>query len=309
MSAMATAYLALACEDVARVAGVFQDTLALPRHDLALAGGPEAPVFPAGEAALALFETDDPRLDGPAVPGVRHLAFTSRAPARDAEALGLAGAAVDGEFRVDPATTGGLQLRLAPALEGLDRTPGPVVQRIDHVGVACADNRAAQALFVARMSCPLESTQTDMEVSMAVESFTSDSYGVVYHNRPPVPVGGLRVSFVTVGDFELEFLQPFDPTPEAGDSGEPLGAGPGTTRGDRGAIGRYIARRGPGLHHLALKTPDIAAALTRFARAGLWVIDRAGRPGSRRALIGFVHPSALGGVLLHFVQRTPLPGR
>jgi hypothetical protein len=45
-----------------------------------------------------------------------------------------------------------------------------------------------------------------MEVSMAVESFTSDKYGVAYHARAPEPVGGLRVTFISVGDFELEFL-------------------------------------------------------------------------------------------------------
>jgi hypothetical protein len=52
--------------------------------------------------------------------------------------------------------------------------------------------------------------------------------------------------------------------------------------------------------------PDIDAALRRLAAAGLRMIDPTGRPGSRRARIGFAHPSALGGVLLHLVERTPL---
>jgi catechol 2,3-dioxygenase-like lactoylglutathione lyase family enzyme len=58
-------------------------------------------------------------------------------------------------------------------------------------------------------------------------------------------------------------------------------------------------------HHLALKTPDIDAAIARVHAAGLRVIDRNGPPDSRRARIGFVQPGALGGVLLHFVERTP----
>ena len=64
-----------------------------------------------------------------------------------------------------------------------------------------------------------------------------------------------------------------------------------------------MATRGPGLHHLALKVPDIDAALDRMERAGLTLIDRVGRPGSRRARIGFIHPASLGGVLVHLVQR------
>ena len=78
---------------------------------------------------------------------------------------------------------------------------------------------------------------------------------------------------------------------------------PGNTRGDKGAIARYIERRGPGLHHLALKTPDIDATLARLYGAGHRMIDHTGRPGSRRARIGFIHPASLGGLLLHFVER------
>jgi hypothetical protein len=142
-------------------------------------------------------------------------------------------------------------------------------------------------------------------VHTATESFTSDRYGVVYHNRPPRIVGGLRVSFITVGDCELEFLQPF--TPEGADAGHASpGAGPGNTGGDKGAIGRYVERYGPGLHHLALKTADVDAALASFAEQGLSLIDFRGRPGSRRARIGFIHPRSLAGVLVHLVERDEL---
>ena len=60
-------------------------------------------------------------------------------------------------------------------------------------------------VFCRRLGCPLESTQTDMEVQIALESFTSVRYGIVYHTRAPEPVGGLHVAFITVGDCELEF--------------------------------------------------------------------------------------------------------
>ncbi len=188
-------------------------------------------------------------------------------------------------------------MRLSGPL-GLPAGGSPLIERIDHLGVASDDNRRALDLFAGRMGFPVESQQTDLEVVMTIESFTSDKYGVVYRNRPPESVGGLRVAFVTVGECELEFLQNFDPRHSA-----EVGQGPGSTKQDQGAIARYVARRGVGLHHLALKTPDIDGALAALADGGYRVIDRVGRPGSRRARIGFVHPAALGGVLLHFVER------
>jgi methylmalonyl-CoA/ethylmalonyl-CoA epimerase len=156
-----------------------------------------------------------------------------------------------------------------------------------------------EALFCGKLGFQVESRQTDMEVNMAVESFTSDKYGVVYHSREPEPVGGLRVCFITVGDCELEFLANFNPRQVgAVERGQP-----GNTKQDQGAITRFVGSRGRGLHHIALKAPDINATLGAMAKAGLEMIDTRGRPGSRRALIGFAHPRTLGGVLMHLVQR------
>jgi catechol 2,3-dioxygenase-like lactoylglutathione lyase family enzyme len=176
------------------------------------------------------------------------------------------------------------------------------VERIDHIGIASADNNTAIGVFTKRLGYPLESAQTDIEVQIPVESFTSDKYGVVYHTRPPEPVGGLRVAFITTGDCELEFLQDLSPQFNANVTPHQ----PGTTRQDRGVIARYVATRGPGLHHLALKVTDINHTLSELARAGLSLIDTVGRPGSRRAQIGFIHPKSLNGVLLHLVERQPL---
>ena len=60
------------------------------------------------------------------------------------------------------------------------------------------------------MGWPIESTQTDVEISTKTEAFTSDKYGVVYRNHQPEFIGGLRVSFIAVGYLELEFLQNLD---------------------------------------------------------------------------------------------------
>ncbi len=304
------AYVAIVVEDVEAVAATFEDGFGLRRSDCSVAGDRRVPLFSVGASALALFAPADPFLDEPTKPGVHHIALAAAEPETAARAHRLpvvpesAAIGLDGARQVilDPVATGGVRTRLCqrPSLEPF--TPGPV-ERIDHLGVASADNERAIAVFSDRLGCPVESRQTDMEVQLPVESFTSDKYGVVYHSRPPVPLGGFRVAFVTVGDCELELLQPIDPSPAGG--GVQRG-GPGTTRQDRGAVGRFIERRGPGLHHLALKTGDINATLARLEAGGLSLIDTTGRPGSRRALIGFIHPSALGGLLVHLVQRDEL---
>src|SRR5439155_22527584 len=126
---------------------------------------------------------------------------------------------------------------------------------LDHVGVASSDVSEDEAVFSGALGFPVESRQTDVEVSVAMESFTSDKYGVVYHTREPEPVGGLRVTFITVGDCELEFLASFDPR----QGGEVEHGRAGTTRQDQGAIARFVASRGRGLHHVAVKARDIDA--------------------------------------------------
>ena len=105
--------------------------------------------------------------------------------------------------------------------------------------------------------------------------------------------------FISAGDCEFEFLANFDPR-----QGAQIEHGrSGSTKQDQGAITRFVQSRGRGLHHVAVKVRDINATLERMAGAGLPMIDLKGLPGSRRALIGFPHPKALGGILMHLVQR------
>jgi methylmalonyl-CoA epimerase len=67
-------------------------------------------------------------------------------------------------------------------------------------------------------------------------------------------------------------------------------------------VGRSLARRGPGLHHIAYRVGDIAASLAHLRDAGAELIDERPRPGSRDTLIAFVHPRSMGGVLVELVQ-------
>lgn len=304
------AYVALASMDVDRTAHLFQQTLGLARTDVPIGSTSRtAPVFAVGKSAIALFATGDPFLGGAAKAGVHHIAFAAPDPeqaALKAQSKGVArlpgdtGRGLQNRKRValDPATMAGVSAYFTEPIE-LRLSPPGKVQRIDHLGIASADNRAAVEIFCGKLGLELESQQTDMEVEVAVESFTSDKYGAVYHTRPARTVGGLRVAFITTGDCELEFLQNFDPA-----QGSFIDrASAGTTRQDQGAITRFIANRGAGLHHVAFKVGDINAVLADLGRDGFATIDQAGRPGSRRALIGFVQPRSLGGVLIHFVQR------
>ena len=287
------AYVALALEGVAAAAGVLREGLGLQEVELEAGEGEPVPVFAVGETALALFPVGHALLgEGGAKAGVHHLALASADPVAAVTALGLPQAGGPGfemveglagrrAVAISPEATLGVRVRyhepfaigsggsLEPSLSG-------VVERIDHLGVASTDSGAAVALFHERLGFPLESRQTDREVHVPVESFTSDKYGVVYHSRAPIDRGALEVAFVTMGDFELEFLQDAE---EAGAAGALSAEAAGNTQQDRGAISRFVGRRGAGLHHLALKTTSIEATLQRLREAGVGLIDESGAAG------------------------------
>jgi hypothetical protein len=291
-------------EDAARR---LEDLFGLPRVEVRAQDAP-VPALKVGRSAIVVLPPGHALAGGRERPGVDHIAIGVRdvaAAGAEAERRGFPRAG-----RPQPGLARGEVLPLAPdALFGVrtvlasplplpGASEGPV-SRIDHLGIASTDAFGAIPVFRDRLGLALESTQTDVETVVAVESFTSDRYGVVHHSRPARIVGGLRVSFLTIGDCELEFLQNLDPEHEA----EVDASRAGTTKQDQGAITRYVARHGPGLHHVALKTDDIDGLLSRAVAKGVPVIDRRGRPGSRRGRIGFFQPDAFGGVLFHLVER------
>ncbi|REJ38256.1 MAG: methylmalonyl-CoA epimerase [Bacillota bacterium] len=97
-----------------------------------------------------------------------------------------------------------------------------------------------------------------------------------------VPEQGVRVAMLPVGGGKIELLAPLSP-----DS----------------PVGRFLERRGPGLHHVALRVDDIEAALAEAEARGLELIDRQPRIGAGGARIAFVHPRSTGGTLVGFCQR------
>ena len=67
-------------------------------------------------------------------------------------------------------------------------------------------------------------------------------------------------------------------------------------------VGSFLAKRGPGVHHLAYRVDDVAAALSGLRDEGIRPIDEVPRRGSRNTLIAFVHPKDMEGVLVELVQ-------
>ena len=307
------AYLSVVVRDVAAVAEMLTRDFNLEAAMLTVgSSGTRAPVFSIGETAVALFEVGDPFVGGVERTGVHHLAVEVFGPVStslDTSELGMPvlsdalewGIGGTQRLLLDPKSTGGVVTYLSEPLS-IQRRESEVVERIDHIGVASEDNDQAQDIFSRRLGWTVESTQTDAEIAQIVETFTSDKYGVSYRPKGAELVGGVRVAFITIGDCDLEFLQDLAPQPA-----EQVERGPGSTRQDRNAISRFIQSRGPGLHHLALKVRDIDRQLSRLQSSGYTLIDAQGRPGSRQAQIGFIHPASLGGLLIHLVEREEKP--
>ena len=92
---------------------------------------------------------------------------------------------------------------------------------------------------------------------------------------------GIEAAFLRTGDGEVELMS-------------------ATT--EDSPVGKFLARRGPGLHHVAFGVSDIGKALADARAAGLELIDAQPRQGMHGSLIAFVHPKSMGGVLTELVQ-------
>ena len=117
----------------------------------------------------------------------------------------------------------------------------------------------------------------------AALAFYRDALGLEIEVSEEVTSQRVRAHFIPVGDAKLELLEA-----TASDS----------------AIAKYIDKRGPGLHHIALRVDDIVAALAQLKARGVRLIDEAPRPGAEHALVAFIHPSSAHGVLVELKQST-----
>ena len=109
----------------------------------------------------------------------------------------------------------------------------------------------------------------------------SERLRMAVQHRETIAEQGVEAVLLEVGESHVELLRPLSPDT---------------------ALGRFLERSGPGLHHVAYGTDDIEAALESVRAAGLRLIDEAPRPGIRRSRVAFVHPSSTGGVLTELVE-------
>jgi methylmalonyl-CoA epimerase len=121
----------------------------------------------------------------------------------------------------------------------------------------------------------------DLDAALA---FYRDALGLEIEETEEVASQRVRAHFIRVGEPALELLEA-----TAADS----------------AIAKYIEKRGPGIHHITLRVPDIHAALATLKAKGVRLVDDAPRPGAEGALVAFIHPSAAHGVLVELKQARP----
>jgi methylmalonyl-CoA epimerase len=76
-------------------------------------------------------------------------------------------------------------------------------------------------------------------------------------------------------------------------------------RSDSSPVARFLARRGPGLHHIAYRVSDLRATLQHLNTQGFQLIDREPRSGARGHLVAFIHPKSTDGTLIELVQHVP----
>ena len=118
----------------------------------------------------------------------------------------------------------------------------------------------------------------DLDAAIAVHEAT---FGMRVVHRETVTSQGVEAVLFDVGENHVELLQPL---------------------GDDTPVGRFLARRGPGLHHVAYQVPDLAAALAQLREDGVRMIDTVPRNGIRGSRVAFMHPSATAAVLTELVE-------
>jgi methylmalonyl-CoA/ethylmalonyl-CoA epimerase len=110
-------------------------------------------------------------------------------------------------------------------------------------------------------------------------SFYRDVLGIEPH--PPEVVDGARILTLPFGDAQVELLQPLEP---------------------ESPVGRFLAKRGPGIHHICYRVPDLDAAVQACRAAGYRLVDQVPRTGAAGRRIAFIHPKSTAGILLELTD-------
>lgn len=113
-------------------------------------------------------------------------------------------------------------------------------------------------------------------------AFWQDALGLEIDSTEDVGEQGVRIAMLPIGETHIELLEPL--TPES-------------------LVGKFLDKRGPGIHHIAIRVDDIRAALGQLKEKGARLIDETPRIGAGGCLVAFIHPSSTNGVLLELVQQ------
>jgi methylmalonyl-CoA epimerase len=118
------------------------------------------------------------------------------------------------------------------------------------------------------------------DLDAAIALYERD-FGMALAHRETVSEQGVEAVLLDVGENHVELLSPL---------------------GDDTPVGKFLAKRGPGLHHVAYQVSDIDATLAALRDAGLRLIDETPRTGIRSSRVAFLHPASSGGVLTEIVE-------
>lgn len=111
--------------------------------------------------------------------------------------------------------------------------------------------------------------------------FYRDALGLEVELPESVPSQRVRAHFIPVGESAIELLE---------------------ATAEDSPIAKYVARRGPGIHHITLRVDDIRAALARLKERGVRLVDEEPRAGAHGSLVAFIHPASAHGVLVELTQ-------
>ena len=121
----------------------------------------------------------------------------------------------------------------------------------------------------------------DLNASLA---FFRDALGLELDAPEDVPSQRVRAHFLQAGEAAIELVE---------------------STADDSPIAKFVAKRGPGIHHVALRVDNIAAALAELKAKGIRLIDETPRPGAHHSLVAFIHPASTHGVLVELKQGLP----
>lgn len=113
--------------------------------------------------------------------------------------------------------------------------------------------------------------------------FWADALGLENVHTETVDEQKVRVAMLPIGESRIELLEPTS---------------------DDSPISKFLAKRGGGIHHIAVEVDDIEETLAQLKSQGMRLIDEEARIGAEGCLVAFVHPSSANGVLLELVQTT-----